>query len=139
MKKINLGVLVGGRSAEHEISLISGSNVVKAADKKKYRIIIIGIDKAGRWFLIKKQKPFLASRPPKKIVFDEKNSVVFVPGSGGRLIGIRDKSIGEKIDVVFPVLHGTFGEDGTVQGLLELSDVPYVAPDVIGSAAGMDK
>ena len=139
MKKINLCLLVGGRSAEHEVSLISGSNVMKVADKKKYRLTLVGIDKLGRWFLIKNSDPFLASRPPKKIVFEENASAAFVPGSQGRLIGIKDRSISKKIDVVFPVLHGTFGEDGTVQGLLELADVPYVAPDVVGSALGMDK
>ena len=139
MSKIKLAVLVGGKSAEHEISLISGSNVIKAVDKEKYEVIIIGIDKTGRFFLISDQSPFFKEKPPATIEYASEKAIVFPAGENGKIVGLTDRNIDIKADVIFPVLHGTFAEDCTVQGLLELSNVPYVGANVLGSAVGMDK
>jgi D-alanine-D-alanine ligase len=101
-KKIRVGILFGGKSVEHEISLLSASNVIAALDRKKYTPVLLKIDKRGRW----QTKPEVFFR---------------------------------KVDVVFPILHGPLGEDGTVQGLLKLAGVPFVGASVLGSAVGMDK
>jgi len=130
---------MGGKSAEHEISLRSASNVIKAADRDKYELVLIGIDKKGRWFLINDHLPFLSDKFPESLKCDDSNSATFVMGEKGKIAGLNNKNISIKVDVVFPVLHGTFGEDGTVQGLLRLADVPFVGPGVLGSAVGMDK
>lgn len=126
-QKINVGVLFGGKSAEHEVSLRSAKNVVEAMDKEKYNPVLILIDKAGKWF------------------FSDQNlqntgkEVALVPQGEGNIIEILKGEVAERVDVVFPVLHGTFGEDGTVQGLLKLAGVPFVGAGVLGSAVGMDK
>jgi D-alanine-D-alanine ligase len=133
MKKINVVILFGGRSAEHEVSLQSAENVFNAIDKKKYSPILIKIEKDGKWMLVKKD------------VFSsdcynsESSQVVLIPQNGGKVIGTLKKEKNIKVDVVFPVLHGPFGEDGTVQGLLKLLNVPFVGPGVLGSSVGMDK
>ncbi|OFV96821.1 MAG: D-alanine--D-alanine ligase A [Acidobacteria bacterium RIFCSPLOWO2_02_FULL_61_28] len=143
MKKLRVAVLFGGRSAEHEVSLQSARNVIAAADPRKYEIVPIEITKEGRWragirpefvrgagdgkrVIVKSQEVILAPTPavPAPLVLTK------------RLDSAR--SIG-RLDVIFPVLHGTFGEDGTIQGLLELAGIPYVGAGVLGSAAGMDK
>jgi len=139
MVKTKLAILMGGRSAEHEVSLRSAASIIKAADKEKYDLILIGIDKKGRWFLITDQSQFLDDKFPESIEYGGDNAVVFVPGQKGRVEGLKNKNISFNVDVVFPVLHGTFGEDGTVQGLLQLVDVPFVGAGVLGSAVGMDK
>lgn len=137
--KKNLAILMGGKSAEHEVSLRSAANVIKAANKEKYDLTLVGIDKQGRWFLITDQATFLGDQFPESIKYSDENAVVFVPGEKGKIEGLKNKNISIKVDVVFPILHGTFGEDGTVQGLLKLADVPFVGPSVLGSSAGMDK
>ena len=139
MIKTKLAILLGGRSAEHEVSLRSAASIIKAADKEKYELILIGIDKKGRWFLITDQSPFLEGKYPESINYSEDSAVVFVPGEKGKVEGLKNKNISFNVDVVFPVIHGTFGEDGTVQGLLKLADIPFVGPSVLGSAVGMDK
>ncbi|MFH1183322.1 MAG: D-alanine--D-alanine ligase [Candidatus Moraniibacteriota bacterium] len=139
MPKIKLAILLGGRSAEHEVSLRSAANVIKAIDKEKYDLTLVGIDKLGRWFLIEDSSSFLGDHFPESLKYADDNAIVFVPGEKGKIEGLKNKDISFKVDVVFPVLHGTFGEDGTVQGLLKLADVPFVGPGVLGSAVGMDK
>lgn len=139
MEKLILAVLMGGKSAEHEVSLRSAANVIKAISRERYDLVLVGIDKQGCWFLISDHTPFLGDQFPESIKHSDENAVVFVPGEKGRLEGLKNKNISIKIDVVFPILHGTFGEDGTVQGLLKLADVPFVGPSVLGSAVGMDK
>jgi D-alanine-D-alanine ligase len=139
MNKIKLAILMGGRSAEHEVSLRSAASIIKAASKDKYELILIGIDKRGRWFLITDQDSFLNDKFPESIEYSDDNAIVFVPGEKGKVEGLKNKSISFNIDAVFPILHGTFGEDGTVQGLLKLVDVPFVGAGVLGSAVGMDK
>lgn len=137
--KTKLAILLGGKSAEHEVSLRSAANVIKAVDKERYELTLIGIDKQGRWFLISDQSSFLGDRFPESISYSDNNAVVFVPGEKGKIEGLKNKNISLDVDVVFPVLHGTFGEDGTVQGLLKLADVAFVGPGVLGSSVGMDK
>ena len=136
--KIRVGILFGGRSAEHEVSLVSASSIIDALDRKKYTVFPIGITPEGRWLSSKdavkllKEKSSVESLPEHLLLPD--------PRKQG-LVEINTAGIAEiqNIDVVFPVMHGTFGEDGTVQGLLELAGVPYVGAGVLGSAVGMDK
>jgi len=141
MGKINVGILFGGRSAEHEVSLQSAQNVIEAIDREKYDITLIGIDKAGKWYLNDSSRFLLNSHDPKRIALDKTDkSVVLVPGEDStQLINIADSGRSNNIDVVFPILHGPYGEDGTVQGLLKLTNIPFVGAGVLGSAIGMDK
>src|SRR5580704_2445264 len=135
-KRLRIGVLFGGRSGEHEVSLASAASVIRALDPEKYEAVPIGISKDGRW---------LVGTGSLKMLAD-------VMKSGGRGVLPPDPSAAAlfpwgpsavqpsvSVDVVFPVLHGTFGEDGTVQGLLELAGLPYVGAGVLASAVGMDK
>jgi D-alanine-D-alanine ligase len=135
--KIRVAILYGGRSAEHEISLQSARNVAEAMDKKKYEIILIGIGRDGTWYLDHK-KALL--QPIVNVQQSEEKRLRLNPGAANNSLieSIEDKSIGT-LDVVFPILHGPFGEDGTVQGLLKLANIPFVGADVLGSAVGMDK
>jgi len=142
-KKIRVAVLYGGRSGEHEISLQSAASVIRNLDKSRYEIIPIAIDKGGRWLLndIK-----LLQDPGKTLpVFKDAPPVVLSPSSDGHegslipVNGVANFGKAQKFDVVFPVMHGPLCEDGTVQGLLELADVPYVGCAVLASAVGMDK
>ncbi len=139
MKKINVGILFGGQSAEHEISLISAQNVYNFLDKKKYKAILIGIDKKGRWFLYSKNFTLNPNNPQTiKLKKSNKQLAVITGKNRGQLIQINNKKI-IHLDIVFPVLHGTFGEDGSIQGLLKLLDIPFVGVDLLGSAICMDK
>src|SRR5580693_6854042 len=127
MAKLRVGILFGGRSGEHEVSLLSAASVLNAIDKTKYDVVMIGIGKDGRWLLGESARALLEGRlaPQKEL------------GVGTELA--HNPASGLVADVVFPVLHGTFGEDGTIQGLFELADIAYVGSGVLGSAAGMDK
>jgi D-alanine-D-alanine ligase len=142
-KKIRLAILYGGRSGEHEVSLQSATSVLKALDPARYEVVPIAITKKGRWLLGASLKGNEA--PELSSVLERGQPVVPPPDPAGpRLIPVNSKagvsaSGSPGIDVVFPVLHGTFGEDGTVQGLLELAGIPYVGAGVLGSAVGMDK
>lgn len=140
-KKIRVGILFGGKSAEHEVSLQSAKNVAEAIDKSKYEVSLIGIDKSGHWFLLDQLQYLLDENDPKNIKLNDKNGqvVTFVSQSGGELTNLTNGKPHSPIDVVFPILHGPFGEDGTVQGLLKLANVPFVGAGVLGSAIGMDK
>ena len=166
MKKLRVGVLFGGRSGEHEVSLLSAASVVNAIDKNKYEVVPIGITKEGRWLTAGDAEALLHGKPadeskhlragdpeatPGAAVLASGEAVVVPPepvhrgikslrpfqGDATSLRRAADRGI--NVDVIFPVLHGTFGEDGTIQGLLELADIPYVGAGVLGSAAGMDK
>ncbi len=149
-KKLRVGVLFGGRSGEHEVSLVSAASVLRALDRTKYEVVPIGITKQGRWVLPRRlasgQRSALGAgsfthsdlnrslgESDTLVLPAEPGAAPLVPTHSAR------SSPGLRLDVVFPVLHGTFGEDGTVQGLLELADIPYVGADVLGSAVGMDK
>ncbi|MHB8652047.1 MAG: D-alanine--D-alanine ligase [Minisyncoccota bacterium] len=139
-KKIRVGVLFGGKSAEHEVSLQSAKNVIDAIDKEKYEVVPIGINKEGKWLLGETNDLLLNSDNPKLIKLSKlSNGVVLVPQSDGQISSLTMHQTGTSVDVIFPVLHGPFGEDGTVQGLLKLAHVPFVGASVLGSAIGMDK
>ena len=140
-KKIKVGILFGGKSAEHEISLLSAKNIIEALDKNKYEPVLIGIDKSGRWLLNEPSRFLLNSSNPKLIALNKANSesVALTPQSEGRLTSLNSGYLDKTVDVVFPILHGPFGEDGTLQGLLKLAGVPFVGAGVLGSAVGMDK
>jgi D-alanine-D-alanine ligase len=139
---LRIGVLYGGRSGEHDVSLCSAASVVAALDQSKYEIVAIGIDRDGRWY-VQDRPEMVADRNFGKILSLKRRGLWLVNHfeDQNKLHLYNLKSKGEKVvvDVVFPVLHGTYGEDGTLQGLLELAMVPYVGVDVAGSAVGMDK
>jgi D-alanine-D-alanine ligase len=142
-KKIRLGILFGGRSGEHEVSMQSATSILKALDPAKYEVIPIAITKEGRWLLGASLKGKAA--PQLAAVLEHGKPVIPPPDPAGpRLVPLNSRTgsqvrMSARIDVIFPVLHGTFGEDGTVQGLLELAGIPYVGAGVLGSAVGMDK
>ncbi|MGH8400046.1 MAG: D-alanine--D-alanine ligase [Gammaproteobacteria bacterium] len=140
-KKIRVGILFGGKSAEHEISLLSAKNVIDAIDKSRYEPVLIGIDKSGRWLMNEPSNMLLNTSDPKLIALNKANSesVALAPQSDGRLVKLDSGDIGQTVDVVFPILHGPLGEDGTIQGLLKLANVPFVGAGILGSAVGMDK
>ena len=140
MEKLKVGILFGGKSAEHEVSLQSAKNVYDAIDRNKYEPVLIGIDKNGRWLLSDESSFLLNANDPKNIrLRPSSDAVALVPQSGGALANLSSNTGDRAIDVVFPILHGPFGEDGTVQGLLKLADIPFVGAGVLASAAGMDK
>lgn len=139
-KKINVGILFGGKSAEHEVSLQSAKNVFDAIDRKKYNPILIGIDKMGKWLLNKNSKSLLNTNSPKLIKLNQAGDLVaLLPQSNGKISNLTDYNENLAIDVIIPILHGPFGEDGTIQGLLKLANLPFVGASVLGSAIGMDK
>jgi D-alanine-D-alanine ligase len=141
--KLRVAVLFGGRSAEHEISLLSARFVVEMLDRERFEPILIGIDKSGRWLLQEEALLLGAARDPRLAKLNQSAPDVALaahPGpSGDASLTIGRGGQQRGIDVVFPVLHGPMGEDGSVQGLLELAGVPYVGSGVLGSAVGMDK
>ncbi|MHB1392717.1 MAG: D-alanine--D-alanine ligase family protein [Clostridia bacterium] len=134
-KRLNVAVVFGGKSGEHEVSLMSATNVIKAMDKEKYNIYMIGITKNGRWMVYKGEVDKIADGSWEKDASgmdrDETINLIFS--------GLFSGDSESKIEVVFPVLHGPNGEDGTIQGLFEMLDVPYVGCGVMASALGMDK
>lgn len=140
-KKMKVGIIFGGKSAEHEVSLQSAKNVIEAIDKDKYEPVLIGVDKKGKWLLADSSKFLLNSGNPKliKLSNETSQSVALVPQSAGRIANLDTHESDKFIDVVFPILHGPFGEDGTMQGLLKLANIPFVGASVLGSAVGMDK
>ncbi|HEY1992205.1 MAG TPA: D-alanine--D-alanine ligase [Gammaproteobacteria bacterium] len=140
-KRIRVGILFGGKSAEHEISLLSAKNVIDALDRDKYEPVLIGIDKSGSWVTSEPSTFLLNHTDPKRIALNKAASagVALVPQSEGRLTGLDSAGLDRRVDVVFPILHGPLGEDGAVQGLLKLANVPFVGAGVLGSAVGMDK
>src|SRR3984893_8227461 len=165
MAKVRVGILFGGRSGEHEVSLLSAASVLQAIDKDKYEVVPIGITKDGRWLTAADAENLLQGKliiEPRHLragdphttqaaaVLAQGESVIVPPEPVHRERGLvpfqteatltrraSDRAI--NVDIIFPVLHGTFGEDGTIQGLLELADIAYVGAGVLGSSAGMDK
>jgi len=134
-KRLRVGVLFGGRSGEHEVSLISAASVIQALDPQKYEPVPIGITKDGQWLAgtaAHKMLPEILRSGERVMLSADPNVAALVPVSNSRPDALR-------VDVVFPVLHGTYGEDGTVQGLLDLAGLPFVGSGVLGSAVGMDK
>jgi len=166
-KKLRIGILFGGRSGEHDVSLLSAASIFEAIDRKKFDVVPIGITRQGRWVTASSAQQLLSGNqvaattlragdpaateasailsrgeavliPPQPGSAEKGASSTLVPFETDRAqIGSTTPAL--QVDVIFPVLHGTFGEDGTVQGLLELAGIPYVGSGVLGSAAGMDK
>lgn len=132
--KIRVAIVFGGQSAEHEISILSARNVLAALDKDRFEPVLIGVDKNGRWLLQDAQRLLESARDP-RLVHIEQGAPALVPSP---LTGATSSGTG-RIDVIFPVLHGTLGEDGAMQGLFEVAGIPYVGAGVLGSAIGMDK
>lgn len=141
MNKVQIGIIFGGKSAEHEISLLSARNIIAALDKNKYEITLIGIDKQGHWHLCDRAEYLLHAHDPKKVVLHGMQDEVSLVAKNAvpHLVSLTGQNAGKRLDVVFPVLHGTYGEDGTVQGMLKLMGIPFVGASVLGSAVGMDK
>ena len=140
MNKVRVIILFGGRSAEHEVSLLSARNVFVALDRERFEPMLIGIDKQGRWRMESEQTLLAATGDPRTLALKAVGQPLEVPvyPEGGELT-TTPRLVLRHDDVVFPVLHGTYGEDGTVQGLLELADIATVGPGTLGSAVGMDK
>ncbi|MEK6287909.1 MAG: D-alanine--D-alanine ligase [Acidobacteriota bacterium] len=139
-RKLRVGVIFGGRSGEHEVSLRSAESIINAMDKSKYEVVPIGITAEGRWLVSGNATAMLpeavmASKSPRQV------AIIGDPTKQGltRLDDGEHTLSSEPLDAVFPVLHGTYGEDGTIQGLLEMAGVPYVGCGVLASATGMDK
>ena len=126
MNKLKIGVIFGGMSTEHDVSVVSGTSVIKNLNKDKYEIIPIYIDKNGEWFSY-----------DKKIETIDILKVGEEPTEISKIENVLQKL--KSVDVVFPVLHGLYGEDGTIQGLFEISQIPYVGCGVLASSVGMDK
>jgi D-alanine-D-alanine ligase len=167
-KKLRIGILFGGRSGEHEVSLLSAASVLKAIDRRRYEVVPIAIDKQGRWLcgaealrLLEGPAPAMLSSPSEDDIEFATAAAVLRCGeplhiplspphpmrratdrlecSAGAQLAQPGNPLAASLDVVFPVLHGTFGEDGTIQGLFELADIAYVGSGVLGSSAAMDK
>lgn len=146
-KKIRVAVLYGGRSGEHEVSLRSAANVIQYLDRSKFEVVPIGIDKQGAWFLGEDVFKKELDGPCTLALSQERDKMLFNPELIGKQIHashditsiMKSKHSERLFDVVFPAIHGTFCEDGTIQGLLELADLPYVGCGVLSSAIGMDK
>ena len=153
-KKLRVGILFGGRSGEHEVSLLSAASILQAIDRNKFDVVPIGINKAGHWLTSGAAQGLLegagtdAAKPaelragdpaatPGARVLAEGQPALMAPEPAA--LGGQSCLGGQSLDVVFPVLHGTFGEDGTIQGLFELAGIAYIGSGVLGSAAGMDK
>jgi len=154
-KKLRVGILFGGRSGEHEVSLLSAASVLQFIDREKFDVVPIGITKEGRWLaaseannLLEGNRSEVAQRlragdpetTPGARLLQEGIPTLMAPEPGGSsTLAPNQRPGGQPLDVVFPVLHGTFGEDGTIQGLFELAGIAYVGSGVLGSSAGMDK
>lgn len=151
IRKIRLGLLFGGRSGEHDVSLVSAASVLQALDPAQYEVIPIGITREGSWRVGSAAPHALSAggkpqAPSRLLAAVLKNGTPVIPSAdptGPQLVALNSSKLAKKslpqLDVIFPVLHGTFGEDGTVQGLLELARIPYVGAGVLASSTGMDK
>ena len=141
MSKVRVGIIFGGRSAEHEVSLQSARNIVDALDRARFEPVLIGIDKTGHWHLNDTSNFLLNQENPALIALNQSNrELAVVPGkTNQQLVETSGTGLLEHVDVIFPIVHGTLGEDGCLQGLLRMADLPFVGSDVLGSAVCMDK
>ncbi len=138
---MTLGVLCGGRSGEHEVSLLSARSIHDALDRRRFAPVLVAIDKQGHWRAGPPAKLLLHADDPARIALNPAAPRVVPVAEGGRCLlpGWDDPSVQLEIEVFFPIVHGTDGEDGALQGMLRMLDVPFVGADVLGSALGMDK
>ena len=141
MSKLRVGIIFGGRSAEHEVSLQSAKNIVDALDRSRFEPVLIGIDKQGHWHLNDPSNFLLNQENPALIALNQSNrELAVVPGKASQqLVETSSQEMLGHVDVIFPIVHGTLGEDGCLQGLLRMADLPFVGSDVLGSAVCMDK
>jgi D-alanine-D-alanine ligase len=142
MTKIRVGIIFGGKSAEHEVSIQSAKSIYEALDREKYEPILLGVDKEGTWHLGSDASFILNAENPKLIALNSKAPAVLPIEESSGASALVSKGSGEvlkQVDVFFPIIHGTLGEDGSLQGLLRLLNAPYVGADVLGSAVAMDK
>ncbi len=139
-KPINVGVIFGGKSVEHEGSIQSAKHIFLAMNKEKFNPILIGIDRNGKWSILDNSFFFEHSRSEYfSLNSFNADTIAIVPGGNGKIINISKNNIEQSLDVIFPISHGGTGEDGTMQGLLRLMNIPFVGAGVLGSALGMDK
>ncbi|AMS16052.1 MULTISPECIES: D-alanine--D-alanine ligase [Pseudomonas] len=141
MSKLRVGIIFGGRSAEHEVSLQSARNIVDALDRERFEPVLIGIDKNGHWHLNDTSNFLINQENPALIALNRSNrELAVVPGKASQqLVETSSQELLGHVDVIFPIVHGTLGEDGCLQGLLRMADLPFVGSDVLGSAVCMDK
>jgi D-alanine-D-alanine ligase len=141
--KIRVGIIFGGKSGEHEVSIQSAKNIFEALDRTKYEPVLLGVDKRGVWHLGQDATFILNASNPKLIALNSSAPAVLpVEEPGGAALALKDPDSGalrQRVDVFFPIMHGTYGEDGSLQGLLRLLNAPFVGAGVLGSAVGMDK
>src|ERR1700692_4666436 len=133
-KRLRIGVLFGGRSGEHEVSLASAASVIRGLDPDKYEAVPIGITKEGHWRIGAGAQKMLP-----EVLRGGQAVMMTADPTDASLVPLNGSGVGQHLDVIFPVMHGTFGEDGTIQGLLDLVGLPFVGAGVLGSAIGMDK
>ncbi|HEY3849433.1 MAG TPA: D-alanine--D-alanine ligase family protein [Steroidobacteraceae bacterium] len=139
-RKIRVGIVFGGQSAEHEISILSARNVLAALDTERFEPVLIGIDKRGRWLMQDAERLLASARDPRLVGISEGHPAELPSTFSAPVTAGNPGAPGAAaLDVVFPVLHGTLGEDGAMQGLLEVAGIPYVGAGILGSAVGMDK
>lgn len=141
MAKLRVGVVFGGKSAEHEVSLQSAKNIVEAMDKTRFDVVLLGIDKQGEWHINDASSYLLNAQDPARIALRPSDiTLAQIPGkSSEQLINAGTGQPLPSIDVIFPIVHGTLGEDGSLQGMLRMANLPFVGSDVLSSAACMDK
>lgn len=133
--KKKIAIFFGGKSAEHEVSIESAKNILRAINKEKYNVVLIGISQKGDWFRVSEKK-FLSQD---YIKVENPKGGRAIPFSKGGSFFLKTKDKDMKIDVAFPILHGPFGEDGAIQGLFKIFNVPFIGAGILGSAVGMDK
>jgi len=138
-KMIRVGIFFGGQSAEHEVSLQSAKNVLEALDKTKFLPTLIGIDKVGRWNIVDSDTLNAGLSSHSLQNKSSAKSFTLMPGASNEVVSIPSPEMNSSIDVALPILHGPLGEDGSIQGFFELAGMPYVGPNILGSAVGMDK
>ncbi|NYF92156.1 D-alanine--D-alanine ligase [Tunturiibacter empetritectus] len=138
-KKLRVGILFGGRSGEHEVSLLSAASILNSIDQGKYEVIPVGITKQGQWLTSTAAQHLLAGNTKPASIQKKRAATNSIELRASANLAQQNGSFAQSLDVIFPVLHGTFGEDGTIQGLFELADIAYVGSGVLGSATGMDK
>jgi D-alanine-D-alanine ligase len=141
VSKLRVGIIFGGKSSEHEVSLQSARNIVDAMDKQRFEVTLLGIDKQGEWHINDTSNYLINAENPSLIALNRSNQqVALVPGlEKNQLIDTQNAHALSQLDVIFPIVHGTLGEDGSLQGLLRMANIPYVGSGVLGSAVCMDK
>src|SRR5699024_6312833 len=140
MGKKRIGIIFGGKSVEHEVSLQSAKNIVEAIDPHKFEAVLIGIDKEGNWHVSDPENYLVHADDPERIQLNTTTDIISIRFGEKQTLDENDKAhVLNELDAIFPIVHGTLGEDGSLQGLLRIADVPFAGPDVLSSAICMDK